>query len=152
LAYEGAMHRGSISFFAAALLALAPVAALAAPPQLRIEKPWIRYLLPGIPAAGYMVLRNTGDTIAVLTGAASPACGMLMLHQSQDASGMASMTEVPAVTIPARGSVTLAPGGYHLMCMQPSMKPGEKIAITLQFQDGSKLITVVPVYGAQNAP
>jgi len=117
-----------------------------------VQKPWIRYLLPSIPAAGYMVLTNSGNSDAVLTQAASPACGMLMLHKSEDDSGMAMMMDVPNVTVPAHGSVTFAPGGFHLMCMQPSMKIGDKIPVTLTFQDGSTLATVMPVYGAQNAP
>ncbi len=112
----------------------------------------MRYLLANIPAAGYLVLRNGGDDAAVLTGAQSPACGMLMLHQSADTSGMATMMDVQNVIVPAHGSVTFAPGGFHLMCMQPSMKVGDHIPVTLDFQDGSKLATVMPVYGAQSAP
>jgi copper(I)-binding protein len=112
----------------------------------------MRYLLPNIPAGGYLVLTNTGDTPAVLTGAASPACGMLMLHKSQDSSGMAMMMDVPNVAVPPHGSVTFAPGGYHLMCMQPSMKVGGKVAVTLNFQDGSTLAVTMPVYGASGQP
>jgi copper(I)-binding protein len=112
----------------------------------------MRYLLPNIPAGGYLVLKNAGDTPAVLTGAASPACGMLMLHESQDSSGMAMMMDVPNVTVPPHGAITFAPGGYHLMCMQPSMKVGTKVPVTLQFQDGSTLALMMPVYGASGQP
>jgi copper(I)-binding protein len=134
------------------LLCLSPVSAFAAAPGVTVRQPWMRYLLPSLPAAGYMVLQNAGDSAAVLTGAASPACGMLMLHQSQDDSGMAMMMDVQTVPIPAHGSVSFAPGGYHLMCMQPRMKIGDKVPVTLRFQDGSSLATVMPVYGAQTAP
>ena len=57
-----------------------------------------------------MVLRNEGDQPALLTAAASRACGMLMLHESQDDSGMSTMMDVQSVTIPAHGSVTFSPG------------------------------------------
>jgi copper(I)-binding protein len=77
---------------------------------------------------------------------------MLMLHKSQDDSGMAMMMNLQTITIPANGSVTFAPGGYHLMCMQPKMKIGDQLPITLNFQDGSSLTTTMPVYGAQSAP
>ena len=133
-------------------MVLAPLAVFAASPSVTVEKPWMRYLLPSLPAAGYMVLHNAGDQPAVLTAAASPDCGMLMLHQSQDDSGMAEMMDVQTVTIPAHGSLTFEPGGYHLMCMQPSMKTGETVPATLSFQDGSTLAVTLPVYGAQNAP
>jgi copper(I)-binding protein len=136
----------------ACLLALLPLAAQAASPTVTVTKPWIRYLLPSLPAAGYMTLSNSGNTDAVLTGAASPACGMLMLHKSQDDSGMAMMMDVRTITVPANGSVTFAPGGYHLMCMQPKMNIGDRLPVVLSFQGGSTLSTTMPVYGAQNAP
>jgi copper(I)-binding protein len=135
----------------AAVLLLLPSAAFAGTP-VSIANPWMRYLLPNIPAAGYMVVKNAGDVDAVLTGAASPACGMLMLHKSQDDSGMAMMMEVQTVTIPAHGQQDFAPGGYHLMCMNPVMKIGGRVTVTLTFQDGSSIATAMPVYGAQGSP
>ncbi len=127
-----------------------PAAAQAA--GVTIESPWMRYLLPSLPAAGYMVLHNGGQAPAVLTGAASPACGMLMLHRSQDSSGTSMMMDVPTVSIPAGGSVSFAPGGYHLMCMTPRMKVGDRIAVTLSFHNAAQLSTTMPVYGANGAP
>jgi copper(I)-binding protein len=129
-----------------------PMLGNAATPAVTVSKPWIRYLLPTLPAAGYMTLHNAGNTVAVLTAAASSGCGTLMLHKSQDDSGMAMMMAMQTIPIPANGSVTFAPGGYHLMCMQPKMKIGEQVPVTLSFQDGSTLSTTMPVYGAQNAP
>ncbi len=140
-----------LSLALACLLAMLP-RAQAASPAVMVEKPWMRYLLPSLPAAGYMTLTNTGNTDAVLTGAASPACGMLMLHKSQEDSGMAMMMSLQTITIPANGSVSFAPGGYHLMCMQPKMKIGDQLRVTLRFQDGASLAATMPVYGAQNAP
>ncbi len=135
-----------------AVLAAVPLLAQAGTPQLSVSKPWIRYLLPNIPAGGYMQLINNGNTDAVLTGAASPACGMLMLHQSQDNGGMAMMMDVPSVTVPAHGSLAFVPGGYHLMCMQPKMQVGSKVDVTLSFQDGSTLAVAMPIYGASGVP
>lgn len=133
------------------LFLLIPGVALAAPP-LTVSKPWMRYLLPSIPAAGYMVLSNPGDVDVVVTGARSPACGMLMLHESQDNSGMAMMMDVPNITVPAHGSVTFAPGGYHLMCMNPVMKIGDAVPVVLHLQGGGSVDAILPVYGAQSSP
>jgi copper(I)-binding protein len=123
-----------------------------ASPTVTVTKPWVRYLLPSIPAAGYMTVRNDGDSAAVLTDASSPSCGMLMLHKSEDSSGMAMMMDMQTITIPAHGSVTFQPGGYHLMCMSPAMKPGDTVKMTLSFQDGSTMTVAAPVYGAQSSP
>lgn len=130
---------------------LIPGLAMAAPP-LTVSKPWMRYLLPSIPAAGYMVLNNPGDADVVVTGASSPACGMLMLHESQDDSGMAMMMDVKHLTIKAHDSVMFAPGGYHLMCMNPVMKIGDKVPVVLHLQGGGSVDAILPVYGAQNSP
>jgi copper(I)-binding protein len=65
---------------------------------------------------------------------------------------MSMMMDVQNVIIPPQGSVSFAPGGFHLMCMQPKMKIGGKIPVTLQFQDGSSLNIVMQVYGPQGAP
>jgi copper(I)-binding protein len=127
--------------------------ALAAPETgVTVAAPWMRYLLPSLPAAGYMVLNNNGDTAAVITGASSPACGSLMLHQSTDSGGMAMMMDVQQVSVPAHGSVSFSSGGYHLMCMAPRMAVGGKVAVTLTFADGATLAALLPVYGAQGAP
>ncbi len=99
-----------------------------------------------------MLLQNTSGSDAVITRASSPACGSLMLHESQDTSGMSMMMDVPSVTVPAHGQVAFAPGGYHLMCMQPKMKPGQAVAVTLMFKDGSSLQVAMPVYGAAGKP
>ncbi len=141
----------------ACLPAFASAATGAAPSQpplavLNAEKPWFRYLLPNLPAAGYMVLRNTGDGMAILTGASSPDCAMLMLHQSQEQSGTSTMTMVSSITVPAHGSVTFAAGGYHLMCMQPKMTVGQRAPLALHFKDGAVLLLMAPVYGATSAP
>jgi copper(I)-binding protein len=150
-------HRTNVNPAAIAAMLLSvsclacPSRAAAAQP-LTVAKAWVRYLLPTIPAAGYMTIKNNGATDAVLVAAASPACGMLMLHESQDNSGMSMMMDVPKITIPAHGSVTFAPGGYHLMCMSPSMAIGDRVRMTLSFQNGETLSVTAPVYGAQTAP
>jgi copper(I)-binding protein len=124
----------------------------AAQPAVTITKPWMRYLLPSLPAAGYMVVQNNGGSPVAITGASSSACGMLMLHESSDASGMAMMMDVPNVTVPAHGSVTFAPGGYHLMCMQPKMVVGQNVPVTVTLQGGAQVRTLMRVYGAQSQP
>jgi copper(I)-binding protein len=113
-----------------------------------VSDPWFRYILPQIPAGGYMMLRNPLSRVAVLTGAMSHACGMLMLHWSR--AGM--MTEVPTVSVPPHSTFLFSPGGYHLMCMQPRMKPGEPVLVTLTFQDGREVSAMFPVLGANEEP
>lgn len=123
-----------------ALLLSAPMMAQAQG-GLVVQDGWWRSLPGGIPAGGYFTLRNNGRQSVVLTGATSPACGSIMLHQTTSTGGMAGMQHVPRVDVPSGGSASFAPGGYHLMCMQPgtAMKPGGAVPVTLLFQGGAKL-------------
>jgi copper(I)-binding protein len=108
---------------------------------LTVTDGWIRALPSNVPSGGYFHLRNGSGRQVVLTGASSPACGMLMLHKSETTSGMASMSDVTSVPVVAGAELSFSPGGYHLMCMKPTsaIKPGNKVPVTLVFEDGSKI-------------
>jgi copper(I)-binding protein len=56
---------------------------------------------------------------------------------------------VTSVKVPAHGAVSFAPGGYHLMCMQPqpSVQVGSSAVVTLKFDDGQSLTQAFPVKG-----
>ena len=144
-------HRRGPAAVSLALMLLAGAPALAASPGLTISHPWMRFLTPQIPAAGYFSLHNATSHPAVLTGAASPDCGQLMLHRSVVQNGMAKMEMVASITVPAHGSVTFHPGGYHLMCMSPSaaIAPGGHVPVSLTFKDGGSMTVEFPVYGAK---
>ena len=121
-----------------------------AEPPLAISNAWLRALPAGLPAGGYFTLHNTTAKPIVLSGASSSACGMIMLHKSEAMSGMAHMSDVETVSIPSGGKVEFAPGGYHLMCMNPApaIKPGGQVGVTLEFADGTRLEAKFSVRGA----
>ena len=129
----------------------ASACASAAPP-VTVSQPWFRYVVAQVPAGGYMTLRNASRDPAVLTGASSPACGMLMLHRSETKGGADRMAPVKSVAVPPGGALSFAPGGYHLMCMQPRMKPGQSVDVTLTFQGGQTISAAFPVFGPAGKP
>ena len=132
------------------LLALAlTTPAFAAPKGVNIEQPWIRLIIKARPAAGYFTLRNNGDKPVQLTGASSSACGSVMLHQSKEVDGVEKMLPVKSLTVKPHGTVTFAPGGYHLMCMQPqpAMAIGKSVPMTLKFAGGDSITAQFPVKG-----
>jgi copper(I)-binding protein len=128
----------------------AGTAAQAAEGGLTISDPWMRSVIPSRPAAGYFTLSNDTGHAEALVGAASPACGTLMLHRSLNQGGQDRMAMVKSVPVPAHGSVTFAPGGYHLMCVSPSKEvtPGGAVPVTLRFADGGTVTARFPVRGA----
>lgn len=110
--------------------------------ELMVKDRWIREAPPTAAAlAGYMVIHNSGDSERVLVGAESPLFGSVMLHRTVMEEGMAKMIHQPSITIPAGGSLTFEPNGYHLMLMKPKkqLKAGDRAEITLKFQDGTTL-------------
>ena len=135
-------------------LFLAVAAGVATPPPMSshvvVSHAWFRALPAKLPAGGYFELRNMGKWPATLTGAESSACGMLMLHKSEEKSGMGSMADVSNVEVPPKGTLKFAPGGYHLMCMDPTgeMQPGRVVSVTLRFSDTT---TIAAKFDVKNA-
>ena len=121
---------------AIALIAMTS-AAQAAP--LDVTGAWFRALPGKLPAGGYFTAQNNTRHDIAITGASSDGCGMLMIHQSSNKGGMSGMDMVDHVTVPVNGTVRFAPGGYHLMCENPTtkMKLGAKVGVLLKLSDGS---------------
>jgi hypothetical protein len=132
---------------AAALLIAAPAHAA----TVVVKDGWFRALPAKLPAGGYFTVHNAGGSTVSLTGANSPACGMLMLHKTEDKGGTMEMMDMPSIAVPGAGTVKFAPGGFHLMCMNPTaaMKPGANVPVTLIFSDGSKITTTFDVKNAR---
>jgi hypothetical protein len=119
--------------------------------DVQVSDAWFRYLTPQVPAGGYFTIKNTGKAEVALTGVESAACGMLMMHQTLDTGGMSSMQDATRIPVPAGGAVKFAPGGYHLMCMNPTaaMKPGATVGVTFKLSDKSEVKTEFAVKNAQ---
>lgn len=92
---------------------------------------------------GYMSISNAGDTPDRLLAVTSPEVSDIGLHVTEtDANGVARMTHLEAIEIPAGETVTLAPGGLHVMFMNLNGDPfeiGEKIPATLMFENAGPL-------------
>ncbi len=133
------MKRLSIAIWLATAC-MAPFSqALAAP--FEVTDGWFRALPGKLPAGGYFTATNgTGRDIAIM-GADSDACGMLMMHRSSNKGGMSGMDMVDRVIVPAGGTLRFQPGGYHLMCENPTakMKVGSKVGVLLKLSDCSSV-------------
>ncbi|HEX7112759.1 MAG TPA: copper chaperone PCu(A)C [Mizugakiibacter sp.] len=108
--------------------------------RLTVEDAWIRAAPPGaMMLAGYMALGNTGDASVVLDAADSDAFGDVSMHRTVEEDGVARMRPLERVTVAPGQRVTFAPGGMHLMLMQPkrALHPGDRITIRLRHADGT---------------
>lgn len=140
------MHRWSLC-----LAALVYTGSLAtASTVVTVSDPWIR-LLPGtLPLAGYFRATNTGTAPVRLVGAASGAFGQVMMHETLEQNGVSKMVPVASVEIRPNATVRFEPGGYHLMLMgrKLDLKVGDRVALTLEFADGSTVRADFVVKGA----
>lgn len=93
-------------------------------------------------AAGYMGISNEGDQADRLIGVEVGFAAQAMLHTTEfSADGVASMTHVEALEIPAGDTVVLEPGGYHIMLMglnQP-LTEGDMLPATLIFEQAGRV-------------
>lgn len=114
---------------------------------LAVSNGWVRWLPNGLPEAGYLTLTNRGDQPLDLVSASSPDFGSVMLHQSISNGSTQRMVMVDKLTIPAHGTVAIAPGGYHLMLMAAThpIAPGATVQIILKFSNGATLAAALPV-------
>ncbi|MNF34266.1 hypothetical protein D3C84_151030 [compost metagenome] len=99
-------------------------------------------LLPGdLPAGGYFSLRNGTGKAVLLLGAESPAFEQVMMHQSTEKDGVASMAPVSQLELAPGEVVRFAPGGYHLMLIHRlrSLAVGDEVTVTLLFAEGRRL-------------
>jgi copper(I)-binding protein len=133
----------------AALIAGAGLFAAASVAAPTVSGAWIRALPGDTPAGGYFTLTNPAKTKIALTGAASPACGAIELHMTHKMGTMVHMMPVARVEVAAGGTFAFAPGGFHLMCLQPKgLTPGTSVAVTLTFADGTHLTAPFAVKNA----
>jgi copper(I)-binding protein len=104
---------------------------------------WVRWLPNNLPSAGYVTLNNASDKRIDLTDISSPDYGSAMLHRTVSNGSTTNMVMVDKVEVPAHGSLTIAPVGYHIMLEQPTRKiaPGDTVHLKLKFSDGETLDT-----------
>lgn len=109
----------------------------------------MRLIIKARPAGGFFTVKNDTDKAVELTGASSPACGSMMLHQTEEENGVDKMLPVKSLTVPPHGTLSFHPGGYHIMCMMPqaSMTVGANVPVTLKFADGRTVTAQFRVTG-----
>jgi copper(I)-binding protein len=84
-----------------------------------------------------MTITNHGASEDRLIGGSTPAAARVEIHEMSMDGGVMRMRKVPGgLAIPEGQTVTLAPGGYHVMFigLKAPFATGERIPTTLRFQ------------------
>ena len=110
---------------------------------LEIGHPWARATPPTAPTGGgYLSVKNTGTEPDRLISISSPAAQTVQVHQMKMEGNVMRMRELDGpLEIKPGETVTLAPGGMHLMMMglKEPLKQGEKVPLTLVFEKAGKI-------------
>jgi copper(I)-binding protein len=136
----------SISAFRPALAAALlfagaqPVLAQAAKPATpHVMDAWVRLpSVTGRPGGGYFMAHGTSANDA-LVAVTSPKAERIELHSMTNENGVMKMRKEESFALPAKGTLTFAPGGSHLMIygLSSDVKPGGKVPLTFRFKSGA---------------
>lgn len=139
----------------AAALVLIPAAAWAQ--TVTVEHPWARATAPGAAAgAAYGALTVTGGADH-LTGGSTPVAAQVAVHENINDNGVMRMRPAEGgIALEPGRTLTLAPGGYHLMLedLKQPLRQGETFPLTLTFAKAPPVTVTVTVAapGASAAP
>ena len=85
--------------------------------------------------AGYVVLENTSDKDVIFSHFTSPVYDKVEIHKTVNVDGTARMEAVNELIVPAKGIVSLKPGGTHLMLIGPRREIAKGESILMIGQD-----------------
>lgn len=104
-----------------------------------MAEPWVKAADKGMTAA-FGTLTNTSGAEVTITAASTPASQSTELHEVVDDNGKMIMQPVAGgFQVPADGTLTLEPGGFHIMLMDVTkpIEAGQEVSFTLTCADGA---------------
>ena len=113
-----------------------------------VADPYARAVPPGqTNSAVFMTLSNGSGEEHALVAAESGIADAVELHNHVMDGGMMRMRRMERIDLGAGETVTLEPGGMHVMFigLARQLEPGQQVELTLIFDDGSRTRLEVPV-------
>jgi len=133
------------AFFFAALMLVMPTISYASDESssgLSVSDPYVREPVPGrAMSAAFMTLINESDAPRQLLSVSAPWAGAIEIHTHLHENGVMKMRQLSALEIPAKSSVTLQPGGLHLMLFGLEPPLDRQLPMTLCFDQGECIAT-----------
>ena len=129
-----------VAALALMLMPLANVAADGIADKITVNDPYVRAVPPVVmTSAAFMQFQNSDEAEQFLVGASTPAAAVVELHMHTMDDGIMRMRQVAHIHLPPKQTVSLQPGGLHIMLfdLTAPLELGERIPITLTFEDGS---------------
>ena len=117
--------------------------------QTTVPEPWVRATVPQQSASGAFMQLRSADA-ARLVAVSSPVAASVQIHKMEMTGQMMKMREVDAIDLPAKQTVNLASGGFHIMLvgLKRQLKEGDSVPLSLVIEHGKGKRETVAV----NAP
>ncbi len=125
---------------ALAVLLFAAAPAIAQTPGVEIQNAWSRAAPAGRTGVVFLTIADHGAPDRLI-GIASPDAEMAELHETTMDGGVMRMRPVAVLAVEAGKTVTLAPGGSHIMLMhlRRDLNEGDRVQVTLTFEKAGKI-------------
>jgi periplasmic copper chaperone A len=103
---------------------------------LEIDDAYVRQPIPGKNmSAAFMTIRNTSAADQTLVSASAEWANTIEIHTHTHEDGVMRMRQIADLPLPAGETVTLQPGGLHLMLFGLAAELPAKPALELCFAD-----------------
>ena len=114
--------------------------------SIMVEQPWARESI-GTNGAAYVTVINHGKSADNLIGVEAKVAKRVQLHTHKNDGEIMRMRHIKSIPVPAEGSVTLKPGGHHIMMMglTHKLKTDEEFPLTLVFEKAGKVKVQVKI-------
>jgi len=120
-----------------------------AEPKVTVEDAYVQLPpISGRSGAAYFTLVTNNDPTK-LVGVTSPRIERIELHETVTQGGVARMTRLEDPVFPIDGKLVFGPAGKHAMLfgLDPSLKPGDKVALTFTFEPAPPVTVEAEVRG-----
>jgi len=110
--------------------------------NLDIKNIYVPSMPPGsMTFAAYFTITNSGGEARELVGVETGSFKASHLHHTKMKDGVSSMMSMSGIVIEPGETVTLEPGGMHVMLMKPIKGTFDKVSIPLilEFKSGEKI-------------
>jgi len=125
--------------FSAGLSSTGCLAETSPPQPLQFSHVWVAEAPPASQVmVAYMTIKNPSSQNIEIKSCHSKLFSSIGFHQSVVVNGMAEMHHLPALSIPAHGSLSLKPGSYHMMLFNPvkTLHAGDKVNFIFTLGNG----------------
>ncbi len=110
-------------------------------PGLHVSAALVAEPVLGERAAMYLTIANRSGRNDELLSVSTELAGRAEIHRSVDRGGMVTMEPVATLNLPDGATVSLAPGGHHIMLLElgRDLRPGDIVPAALHFRHAAPI-------------